>query len=566
MDSSNLLDNKRAREITEIVSETVMNLESLIDLSAKLNDSDDEEFILNSALLSLMGKLRVVRSCVLFIKDDTADVALYKGREPNFTEFSLSKLSSILNGTEEFEYDYNFSMVYKNEILGIICLGNQLGNDKIQKSEYRYAELLTQITANALHNARSHIKLIKEKQLTEKRNQLLTTLFEVARDFSNLLSNEQIMKMLLLHLMGQLMVARYAVLFEVADNTFRVLVNRFDANSTKKEITLSHTNFYTSNISNSDNPIELIKEFPEAEVVSPMIVLGRTRGLLIVGKSMNNIPLDDMNMHFIFALGNIAIYSLENNRLFQEELVKKSIEKELDYALEIQKNLMPKSVPSMNGYDLSGISIPSKHVGGDYYDFINLSETELLITIADVSGKGMPASLIMANVQAALRALAPLRLPLIELIERINHIIYENTSADKFITFFVGILDAANHSFKYINAGHNPPILVRNNTKSIELLNKGGLLLGCLDNPPSYSQGNITFNTGDLLLMYTDGITESQSIENIEYGEENLLDCLLKNINFSPSQIVDYIIADTIDYSANHQQYDDLTLVVLKRE
>ncbi len=561
MDSPNLLEEK----IKDTTSDSVINLESLIDLSAKLNDTDDEDFILNSALLSLMGKLRVVRSCVLLINNGTASVVLKKGKEPNFTELNLNKISKILNKTETFEYELVFPINYKNEILGIICLGNRLGSSIIHKSEYRYAELLTQITANALNNARSHIKLIEEKQITEKRNQLLTTLFEVARDFSNLLSSDQILKMLSYHLMGQLMVARYAVLIETSDNRFQTLVNRFNSNCSDSEILLSHTNFYTSYITNSDNPIELVNEFPDAEIVSPMIVQGKTKGILLVGKSMNNLPLDSMNLHFISALGNIAIYSFENNRLFQEELIKKSIEKELDYALEIQKNLMPKDVPLVQGYSLAGKSIPSKHVGGDYYDFIRLSDNELMITIADVSGKGLPASLIMANVQAALRALAPLRLSLIELINRINHIIYENTTADKFITFFVGILDSNTNSFNYVNAGHNPPYVYRNSSKSLELLNEGGLILGCLDEPPPYSQGTIFIESSDIFLFYTDGITESVNSNSEEYGEKKLIDCFFANKNNSPSEIIDAIIKDTLQYSAKNLQYDDLTLVVVKK-
>lgn len=546
----------------------IINLESLLDLSARLNETDNEDFILNSAILSLMGKLRIFRACAFIESDGLLLPKVCKGKsklEP-IESFDIDSIKILNNETFAGSNDikYILPIKYKDKMIGIIALGNRLSDSELSEEEKNYAKLVSQIVANAIQNARNHHSLIEEKQKTESRNQLLSTLFELARDFSSLLSRNQILKMLSLHLMGQLMINKYAVFLINQDAKFELIINKFDESLECCELDFDDVSPIVKNIVDSCCPIELKNRFPEAEIISPMIVQGSTRGLLLVGKSLTGKIFNDLDFQFISSLGNTAISALENDRLFQEEIEKKKIEGELELALEIQRNLLPNTIPEIVGFDINGASIPSRHVGGDYFDFIKLNSTQTLIAIADVSGKGMPAALLMANVQAALRVLAPLNLPLTELVLKLNDIVYLNTSPDRFVTFFCGILDSNDSSFKFINAGHNYPIFLRSNNEVIQLKD-GGIILGILDIPIPYEIGEINFNIGDALLMYTDGFSEAQDIHGKEYGEESLTEFFIANKQLSSTDFMMEMVNEIKNYSDGFYQNDDLTLVVIKK-
>jgi sigma-B regulation protein RsbU (phosphoserine phosphatase) len=274
---------------------------------------------------------------------------------------------------------------------------------------------------------------------------------------------------------------------------------------------------------------------------------------------MSKKELSDEDLLFIDYLGNTAIAALENERLFQEELKKKQLESELNLALEIQKGLFPSEAIEIENYSIYGRSIPSKQVGGDYYDHIQIDENRYFILIADVSGKGMPAAMIMANLQAALRVLVKLGLPLLDIIINLNHIVYSNTSQDKFVTFFGGILDTKKNTFEYINAGHNPPYLFRDG--KVINLDKGGLFLGLMDGGFPYESEEIKLEDNDFIILYTDGITEAMNTKNEEFGDDNLIDICQKNT--SRLELLDDIIEKVKLFSYGSSQYDDITMLAL---
>lgn len=555
-------------------SNTIINLESLIDFSARLNETSDQTFILNSVLLSLMGKLRILRGCVVIPNEGTFKPVLCKGKInisrkesedevtlPSFESYEAAKKFMIDNGFRHF-----LPVNFRNEALALICLGHKGGNDLITNEEENYIKLICAITANALKNTYTHQSLIQEKNLTETRNQLLTTLFEISRNFHTILSREQILKMLSYQLMGQLMVNRFAVFSFSEEKGFELIINRF-LEDPSKEIFSKLSQIKEITILGETKIPFVISEFMKnvkASVISPMAVQGKIKGMLIIGNKMTG-NFTEEDKQFIEALGNTAISALETERLFKEEVEKKKLEKELELALEIQKNLLPKEIPVLQNYQLTGISIPSSHVGGDYFDFIKLDEDRLLIAIADVSGKGMPASLLMANVQAALRILAPLSLPLKEIILRINDIIYQNTTPDKFVTFFGGILYTKTGIFHYINAGHNPPLLFRSNGEIIKL-KEGGLILGFMAQPFEYLEAEIELSYKDVLIFFTDGVTEALDKEKNEYTEQKFIE-FSKGICGKPaSNILEDILEDVKKHSEGVNQSDDITCIVLKAE
>jgi sigma-B regulation protein RsbU (phosphoserine phosphatase) len=255
--------------------------------------------------------------------------------------------------------------------------------------------------------------------------------------------------------------------------------------------------------------------------------------------------------------------ALENERLFTEEIEKKRLESEISIALEIQKNLLPKEPPITENFDIYGFSLPTYQVGGDYFDYIKIDENRLLLAIADVSGKGIPASLIMANTQAALRVLARNKIDPVSIANQINSLLYENTSPDKFVTCFFGVLDQTNNQFTYLNAGHNPPYLFKSDGTMHEL-HEGGLILGFMEHDFGYNTGNVKLESGDLIIMFTDGVTESHNIAHEEYGEQRLLELIKEVKHHNSFDIAQAISADVKKFAGNCPQFDDITTIVLK--
>lgn len=548
---------------------SIINFSSLLELSSQLYQSTDTEFILNSTLLSLMGKLIINKS-----------IALYKNTETNQFEILISKgnfyvsydnfdnLDSFLiinqdNYPTLYEQKVHYLIPIKidNQIVAIFLLGNSLIEHTLSEEEVIYINLVSNICGNALKNAINIINSLKAKEKAERQNQLLKTLFEIGRDFSSFISREQIIKNLTLNIMGQLTVSRFAVYLIENDKYFNEIINRLD-------IKLPHSileEFAATNIAQRiDN--NLIKKYPnintEIQIISPMKVKAQKKGLMLIGPKLSKLDFTENDILFIEALGNTAIAALENERLINEEIEKKKIESELNIALEIQKNLLPKSPPYLKNFNLEGITIPSRYVGGDYYDFIKINDEKYLIVIADVSGKGIPASLIMSNLQATLQILAVSDNNILEIVQKTNELLCKNTSYDKFVTAFIAIIDDKNKEIEYINAGHNSPIFISNS--KLKKLDKGGLLLGFLEDPPQYQSEKIKLEKDDIIVMYTDGVNEARNKNNQEYSDERLENIIFDNRNLEAKKIKNAIIEDLKHFTEDCEQYDDITLITIK--
>jgi serine phosphatase RsbU (regulator of sigma subunit) len=252
----------------------------------------------------------------------------------------------------------------------------------------------------------------------------------------------------------------------------------------------------------------------------------------------------------------------------EQAVAREQLERELKVAREIQERLLPHSMPQFPGFEISGTSLPSQQVGGDYFDFLDMDTGKLGIAIADVSGKGIPAALLMANLQASLHGLAFESEDVAEAVFRINNLLYRSTDSHMFATFFYGILDRNKLTFTSTNAGHNPPLLFRANGR-IERLNAGGLLLGFMPDQ-QYAQQTVQLEAGEVIILYTDGITEAvrPSAEGSEekfFGEERLIEVIRANMKRSASEIQAAILKAISEYIENIAQNDDITLVVIKR-
>jgi len=240
---------------------------------------------------------------------------------------------------------------------------------------------------------------------------------------------------------------------------------------------------------------------------------------------------------------------------------KEALERELEIAREVQRELLPRSVPEIEGLHLAGVCLPAIEVGGDYYDYLSLDESRLAIVIADVSGKGIPAALLMASLQASVRSLfRPVPDPG-ELNARLNDSLFRASSASRYATLFLGFYDHADRTLRYSNAGHHPPLLLRG--KDVRRLDEGGLPVGMFEGG-IYAQGNCRLEKGDLLAMFTDGVVETPNDDGEEFGERRLIDLLQSNHDRDLDAVVKTVLGELDTWSGGAAAFDDVTLVLAR--
>ncbi len=254
-------------------------------------------------------------------------------------------------------------------------------------------------------------------------------------------------------------------------------------------------------------------------------------------------------------------HAAEEARIREEALIhQQEQEREIAEAKAIQEKLLPREIPQMPGYEIASAWQSARLVGGDYFDILPLDEKTLGLCIADVAGKGMPAALLMSNLQAAVRGLASLSVAPNLLCNRLNSIVYRNTDSDRFITFFYAQMDGPVRRLAYVNAGHNPPFVVRSDG-SHERLREGGAVLGVFDSQ-NYEMGSMQLSQGDRVILFTDGVTEACNLEGEEFGEARLLHLLQEQRSLSAAALQAKILAEVAEFSGGRWQ-DDATLVVL---
>jgi sigma-B regulation protein RsbU (phosphoserine phosphatase) len=264
--------------------------------------------------------------------------------------------------------------------------------------------------------------------------------------------------------------------------------------------------------------------------------------------------------------------ALENSRLTAQIAaeVADRVERarELELAREVQERLLPQAYPPIAGLDYAGACRPALGVGGDYYDFIRLSGTGLGIAIGDVSGKGMPAALLMATLRAYLHGQTLSGMTnLADVMASLNRLVYESSAANRYATFFYAQYEATTRRLEYVNAGHNPPVIVRARSGSdrpeIIRLETGGPVIGLMPDC-SYGQGSVTLEEGDVLVLFTDGITEAMNRAGDEWGEDRLMQVISANRALPARDLIDRITRASNEFVAGAAQYDDMTLITAR--
>ncbi|MDZ7261663.1 MAG: SpoIIE family protein phosphatase [candidate division KSB1 bacterium] len=300
----------------------------------------------------------------------------------------------------------------------------------------------------------------------------------------------------------------------------------------------------------------------KAYLLIPLCYRGELEGVLSLGSKLTRSAFSPEDTTLLNVLsGQIAI-AVENSKLYQEKLEKQRMEEEIFLAREIQRMLLPQRFPRGKNFEISAINIPSKEVGGDYYDFIEIDNFKIGIAIGDIAGKGIPAALLMSNLQATFRASSGRRGGAAQVMTEVNTQISHTTSPEKYATFFYGIFDSRNLTFTYSNAGHNFPIWYRQKGEC-KFLREGDLIIG-IQPDLQYNEYSIQLQPGEVLIFYTDGVTEALNTEGVEFGEDRLLEVISNQTWNTTEELRNKIFERVMHFTRGTSQHDDLTLVILQ--
>ena len=311
-------------------------------------------------------------------------------------------------------------------------------------------------------------------------------------------------------------------------------------------------------------------------LILPLVTHSELIGFLCIGLKSERQDFEPTDFEILKSLSNQIAIAADNILLLEENVEKKRMEAELTIARKVQEKMLPGDIPDTPGLEVAAISKFCTEVAGDYYDVIDIGDGRTVLAIGDVSGKGAAAALLMSNVQASLRTAVGIesqadidkntslnsRMHLISIVANINRLIFRNSQPEQFITFFVAIFDPKTNKLDYVNAGHNPPIAV-SKSGLIEELTEGGLLLGVMPDMP-YKQGSIRLGSGDIIFLYTDGLSESARADEEMFGEERIKQFLVANISLAPKLLLEKLEQEVSIFIGDQHLTDDFTLLSAK--
>jgi len=296
----------------------------------------------------------------------------------------------------------------------------------------------------------------------------------------------------------------------------------------------------------------------------PLGVSEKVFGIIYADSPIAEGKFNEDHLKVLTTLASVAAIRVENARLTESRFQQERLERELQLAMEIQQRFQPTGSPHVPGYEFQGISFPCYEIGGDYYDFIQRDDGRLVIALGDVSGKGTAAALLMSSLHAAIHAQTGSHDTIVETISAVNKYLAENIPPNRFVTLFYAELDPESGALSFLNAGHNPPLIVHA-AGTVEQLASGGLPLGIRANA-DYREGRTQLQLGDVLVIYSDGVTEAASPSGEEFGPTRLYEVVSRNVDASAAGIRDRIESALTKFSQGTKAGDDITLVIVKRQ
>jgi sigma-B regulation protein RsbU (phosphoserine phosphatase) len=507
---------------------------SLLDLTTTLGSSLSGAEILDAALLIVMGELQVSRGALW-----VADAGRFVLRARRGLPDGVAEAVSAAAGDGAVEAPPSESGEWAGSGMALVCpvrragrtiallgLGPRAGGAPFGREERGFLESLAACAAIPIENGLIYEELKQvNRSLTVKVFQL-HNLFDIGRELTGALDEGAIERLLATTVMGHFLASRCAI-YRHEDEGLRLAHARglrMDEAPPSLGAELAGAPGPVSVSALPPGPGRDALASARLALVVPLCAGGRPSGLVAVGDKPGGRAFSDEDLDFAAALARQGQAAIEGARLHRVRLAKERQDRELQIAREIQRSLFPRAVPRVPGFELAAVSRSCHEVGGDYYDFIPLGGDRLAVVIADVSGKGTPASIMMASVHASLQAMAGTAPPS-QVLARLNRFLYENTQTSRYVTLFYGELDPARRTLTYVNAGHIPPFLLRRSGGGCERLRRGGPVIGLLEGV-ELEEGEVAFAPGDLMAVVTDGVTEAASPAEDEFGDARVVEAL----------------------------------------
>ena len=421
------------------------------------------------------------------------------------------------------------------------------------------AELLTEHSASLIAAHNEQVKQLRRQLLLKQFE--LDTVLGVAHDMTARDHTvDELYHMLRLTLQGQRNVVRL-LLFAREDGGFRVRVALGCDLAEAEKLTLSD-HLLQGGVTEPQavEDLQLGPAWDRYELVIPIMRQKQVAAYVFVGGLRNDFDRQQL-IPFLSSLANTLVGAVENRRLQAQRVADAAVRKEIEIAQEVQALLFPRHLPNDGHLAIERTYVPHTEIGGDYYDVVEIDADRLLLCVADVSGKGVPASLLMSNFQAGLRTLLRQGVEMATIVPELNHLLFRNSGGEKFITAFLGIYDRRTRCLQYVNAGHNDPLLIADDC-TVQLLKHGTIMLGIMEELPLLRVGEVHIPRQSLLLLYTDGLTEVFDAESNEFGEDGVLAVLQRN-RYLPLPKLHQELMRSIDaFSADNSQFaDDVTIL-----
>jgi len=572
-------------KIDRVLDERLVELQALFDVTKTLNSSLNLINILDTLLRTPMGRMLLTKGMVLIKRGDEPAFVIetLKGLQ---RELIGNKLAIDYDGSTPFLLDeigerpwagflkrHNLKLgapiVSNNRQVGMMFFSGKASGDGFSSEDLEYLQSLSNLAATAVENGIVFQEIKEVNRRLDKKIQELNTVFEIGKELNSTLDCDKIVNLLGFSLMGEVMVQRCMILIEDKgilqlrmSKGFPQSVDLGAMGDIETQRALMQLTQQVLVHDLADEKLRAWLDELQLTVISPMYSQEAMRGMVLVGKKISGTDFQSEELDFITTLGNTALISLENARLFGEALEKQRLEEELAIARQIQQKLLPKEPPKLSDFEIAAVNLPTYSVGGDYFDYFAIDDHRYIVSIADVSGKGIPAALLMSNMQATLHAMLFNEMPLSLIVARINNLLYQNTTYDKFITGFIGILDLRERTFTSVNAGHNFPYLCHANGQ-LETLEKGGLLLGMIPNV-AYELETRRLQSGDWIFMFTDGINEAMNVDEEEFTDARIEEVLRANLIGSAAEMVRAMTDAVKLHTAGAPQSDDITMIGIK--
>lgn len=474
--------------------------------------------------------------------DEWKELYLQKPESAPFINCLKTSEALNLNFEEELEYKVFATLrCIDNSYFGLIV------GAKIDKTKFNSLDAITlQIFIRLLDNAyQAYMASMREKSLIFSLNHKvlqLNSLVDTGIEITKLENNTQLLELAL---------ERAVALTNASKGVMRII---------RDEKVIA-----TLRLPSTIDVVDTLKSKDKIE--TQVNYRGYTYIVTLVDKESRRgtVSFDDTDEILLTAFARQVHSAVENKELHKEALENETIKKELSVASSIQKKIIPETLPNVKGYEIAGINIPSKEVGGDYYDCKVLENGKVALIMADVTGKGVPASLLVSTLSASLYAYLEMDIPLDQLAVKLNKLIYKSSTADKFITCFISILDPTTGELEIINAGHNPSLHLQSE-KKLEKIDAGGVALGMFDMGLPFKSEKRKVEHGERILMFTDGIPEAMNENEEEYSDERLEKFCVDNCFSNAAVFIDELVSDVRKFTKDTPQSDDITALYLIRK